>query len=128
MNIVITSNSNDDYLLIESTGSIETKEGLIKHARVIYEEIVKHEFKKVLVVLSRTHLLSELIPYFDLVKSYVDDYPPEIYEFKIAIVVAQEYKEIAESWESLCVSRGLEYHAFTLFRDAENWLLYSDDE
>ena len=123
MNITITSQNKKEYLLIESKGLIKTKEDLFMHSRMINDEIMKHDSKKILINEPETHFPLELFPYFGLVKEYVDNFPPEIRFLKIAIVVSDEYKEVADSWETLCVSRGLQYFAFTSFQEASDWLL-----
>ena len=123
MDITITSQNKDEYLLLESRGSIQTKEELFMHSHMVYEEIRKYGAKKILINEPETHFPVELFPYFGLVKEYTDNFPPEIRALKIAIVVADEYKEVAETWETLCVSRGLQYFAFTSFEEASEWLL-----
>ena len=123
MEITINSQSKKDYLLIETKATIETPEDLLEQSQIVYGEISKHDFKKVLVDERETNLLNSLIPYFDLVKNYVEKFPPEIYDLKIATVVSEENKEVAASWEAICLSRNLNYHSFTSFQDAEKWLL-----
>jgi hypothetical protein len=123
MNITLTSENKKDYLLIESKGTIENKEELFEHSWSIYNEIARHGAKKILINEPDTHFPLDIFPYFDLVKNYIDNFPPDIRQLKIAIVIAKEYKEISASWESLCLSRGLQYFAFTEFTDAEQWLL-----
>ena len=123
MNLSITSQNNDGYLLIVCKGDIGTKEELFKHSQLLFDEIMKHRAQKVLVNNIETHLPLEIFPYFGLVQEYVESYPPEIRSLIIAIVVAQEYKEVAESWETLCVTRGLSFYAFTSLDEATQWLL-----
>ena len=123
MNLTITSQNKDGYLLIECKDDIETKEQLFKHSQLLFDEIMKHSAQKVLVNDIETHLPLELFPYFGLVQEYVENYPPEIRSLIIAIVVAPEYKEVAESWETLCVTRGLSFYAFTSLDEASQWLL-----
>ena len=123
MNLTITSQNKDGYLLIECKGDIETKEELFKHSQLLFDEIMKHGAQKVLVNDIETHLPLELFPYFGLVQEYVENYPAEIRSLIIAIVVAPEYKEVTESWETLCVSRGLQFYAFTSLDEASQWLL-----
>jgi hypothetical protein len=128
MNVTITSYPKEDYLLIESKGTIETMEGLLAHSQMIWEEIHNHDFQKILVNEPETILPLELVPYFNLVKNYVDNFPPEIYDLKIAVVFSEKYKEMILSWESLCQSRGLRYFVFTSFEDAIHCLMNDDDE
>lgn len=123
MEISITSQSKKDYLLIETKANIESKEELMKQSQLIYEEIIRHPFKKILIDERETHLPDNLYAFFDLVKGYVEAFPSTIHELKIAIVVAKEYKEMADTWETLCVSRKLNYFGFTSLEDAEKWLL-----
>jgi hypothetical protein len=123
MDLTITSQNKKEYLLIESKGSLETKEDLFEHSRLLYNEIIKHGAKKILIDEPATHFPLEIFPYFDLVKNYIDNFPPEVRSLKIAIVIAEEYKEIGDSWEALCVSRGLQFFAFISFEEAIDWLL-----
>ena len=123
MNLTITSQNKDGYLLIVCKGNIETKEELFKHSQLLFDEIMKHGAQKVLVDDIETHLPLEIFPYFGLVQEYVENYPPEIRSLIIAIVVAAEYKEVAESWETLCVTRGLSFYAFTSLDEASQWLI-----
>ena len=123
MNLNITSQNKEGYLLIVCEGNIETKEELFQHSQLLFDEIMKHSAQKVLVDDTETHLPLEIFPYFGLVQEYVDNYPPEIRSLIIAIVVAPEYKEVAESWETLCVTRGLSFYAFTSLDEATQWLI-----
>ena len=123
MDITITSENKKEYLLIESKGTIETKEDLFAHSQMLYDEIKKHGAKKILVNAPETYFPLELFHYFGLVQDYKDNYPPEIFNLKIASVVCNDYREVAASWEALCQSRGLQYFSFTSFQDAVDCLL-----
>ena len=122
MNITITSQNKKEYLLIESKGSLETKEDLFEHSQMLYDEIVKHGSQKILINEVETNFPLELFHYFGLVQNYEDNFPPEIRNLKIAIVVSNDYKDVAASWEALCQSRGLQFFAFTSFQDAVSGL------
>lgn len=123
MNLTITSQKRYGYLFIESKGALENVDELMAHSRLIYEEITKHDFKKILVYEVETRLPLDLIPHFNLVKSYNEQYPPHIRELTIAVVVADPYKEVAGTWEAVCQSRGLQYFVFTSLEEAVNCLL-----
>ncbi len=123
MEIAITSHKKKEYLLIETKAIIESKEDLITQSKMLYEEIAKYGFKKILIDESESKLPCDLVPYFDLVKNYVEEFPPEIRQLKIATFIAKEYKEFADTWETLCQSRGLNYFAFTSLQEAKKWLL-----
>ena len=123
MEITITSHEETNYLLIETKATIETKEDLILQSEMLYEEIAKYHFKKILINQLETKLPKDLVVYFELVKNYVEEFPPEIRELKIATFIDEEFKEVSASWETLCRSRGLNYSSFTSFTEAKNWLL-----
>ncbi|MEO6188558.1 MAG: hypothetical protein ABIO82_03375 [Ginsengibacter sp.] len=128
MNITIATFPKEDYLLIESKGTVETMEELLAHSQMIWEEISKYDFKKILVDDLETIFPLDLASYFNLVKNYVENFPPEIYEAKITIVASEIYKEVMFSWETLCQSRGLQYFVFTSIEDAVHCLTSDDDE
>lgn len=122
MQLTITSHNKDGYLLIESKGTLQTKEELIKHSQLMFDEIMRQGAKRIIVDDTGTDFPLELFPYFGLVQDYAVSYPPEIRSLIIGIVVAQEYKEVAASWESLCLTRGLQFYAFTSLEEATGWL------
>lgn len=119
----ITSEIKDGYLLIVCKDEIQTQEELSAHSKKLFNQIRKHGAQKVLVNDIETHLPLELFPYFGLVQEYVENYPPEIRSLIIGVVVAPEYKEVAESWETLCVTRGLSFYAFTSLEEASQFLI-----
>jgi hypothetical protein len=123
MNVTIAAQKRDGYLFIESKGTLENVDELMAHSRMIYEEITKHDFKKILVYEPETSLPLDLVPHFKLVQSYIEQYPPDIRELTIAVVVADNYKEVAATWETICQSRGLQYFVFTSLEDAVNCLV-----
>lgn len=121
--VIIESQDKGDYLLITSKGTLKNKEELAIHSQMVFDEIIKNGAKQVLVDDVETHFPEDLFAYFDLVKGYANDYPPEIRALKIAVAVAPEYKEVAASWETLCQSRGLHFCAYISLEDARAWLL-----
>ena len=127
MKITLSTYPKKDYLLIESKGTIDTMEELLAHSQMIWEEIRKYDFKKILIDEPGIQLPQEIVPYFNLVKSYIESFPPKIRELKIAVVVSEKYIEVGHTWESLCQSRGLQYFMFTSFDDALNCLTDEDN-
>ena len=127
MEISIIPHEKKEHLLIVTKATLETKEKLLAQSQRLYEEIAKHGFKKIIIDERETILPDDVVPYFDLVKNYIDEFPPEIRELKIATVVAEEYKEFADTWETLCMSRGLNFNGFTSYDEAEEWLLSEND-
>jgi len=128
MNVTLTTYPKEDFLLIESKGAIETMEELLAHSQMIWSEIDNHDFEKVLVNEPEIIPPQDLVLYFNLVKNYVDNFPREIYNVKIAVVCSESYKEVLSSWESVCQSRGLQYFVFTSFEDAIHCFYKDDDE
>ena len=128
MNVTLTTHPKEGYLLIESKGVIETAEELLAHSQMIWAEIQHHDFQKILINEPEIILPEDLVLYFNLVKNYVANFPPGIYDVKIAVVFSEKYKEMLLSWETLCQSRGLQYFAFTSFEDAMHCLINDDDE
>lgn len=128
MNFTLTTEFKEGYLQINSVGIIETMEDLRAHSKMIFEEIEKHTFHKILINEPGMKLPLDIVPYFNLVKDYVDSYPPEIHDFKIAVVVSREFKEVVCTWETLCQSRGLSFFGFISFQEAVDCLINEDDE
>lgn len=128
MSVIITSQPKRDYLLIESKGTIQSAEELLEQSQLVYAEIVKYNFNKILVNEPETILPLNLAPYFDLVKKYGESDKPEVRKVKIAIVVSEKYKHVVSSWETICHSRGFNFHIFTSFDKAEDYLLKDDVE
>lgn len=123
MSITITVQKKNGYLFIESKGSIENADELMAHSRRIYDEISKYDFKKILIYEPETSLPLDLVPHFNLVKNYKEQYPPDILQYTIAVVVDDTYKEVATTWETICQSRGHHYFVFTSLEDAINCLI-----
>ena len=123
MDITVAAVAKRKYLLIEPKGMAQTREDLILHCKLIQEEILKHECDKILINEPNTLFSLEITDYFELIKNYVDNSPPEIKSLKIAAVVAPAYKQVADTWESLCSSHGYLYYTFTCLEEAKAWLL-----
>ncbi|MCW3092509.1 MAG: hypothetical protein JWP81_3578 [Ferruginibacter sp.] len=123
VDVKVTSQNSEAYLLIDSKGVLQTKEDLFKHCQLIFDEIIKHAPQKVLINEPEMQFPPGLFSYFELVQHYIDDFPPEIADFKIAVVISEKFKEIGDFWETVCVNRGLQYFVFYSLEDATKWLL-----
>ena len=128
MDLTITSFPKEHYLLIESKGKLNTAEELLVQSQLVFAEIIKYDFKKILLNEAKTELPLNLTPYFELVKAYAESVQPEIHEVKIVVVVSKKYKEVVSSWETICHSRGLYFYIFTSFKKAEKFLLIDGDK
>ena len=92
MNVTLTTYPKEGYLLIESKGVIETMEELLAHSQMIWEEIQHHSFEKILINEPEIILPQNLVLYFNLVKNYVANFPPGIYDVKIVVVFPKSIK------------------------------------
>jgi len=119
----ITSQNNDDYLLIRSEAILKDENDLIQHAMLVFEEYKKYDNKKVILDGLETHFPSDLFPYYDLVQFYIEKFPPEVREIKLACIISPEYSRIGKFWETASNNRGFNYRAFTSLRDAEEWMM-----
>lgn len=128
MNFSITSEKRDGYLFIETSGCIESIEELLAHSKELFKEIGKYDLSKILIYEPEIILPFDIVPYFNLVKDYVDTYPPEIFHLKVSLVVSEANKGIGATWETLCQSRGLQFFYFTSLEDGKACLINEDDE
>jgi hypothetical protein len=123
MNITITSENMDDYLSIRSAGDIESKDDLLKHADLIYQEISKYDKQKILIDNIETRFPPDMFSYYEQVQYFSKTFPPWIRLLKIAVVVSPEFEEVGKFWETLSVNRGFQYFAFTSLEEAGQWLI-----
>ncbi len=94
-----------------------------EHCRLLFDEVLKYNCSKVLINEPGTTFPTDMFIYYNVVTHYIDNFPPEIRTLKIAVVIAEEFKELGYFWETVCVNKGLQYFAFTAFRDAHDWLV-----
>lgn len=109
MSLSMTSETQRDYLLIESKGTLSTAEDLILQSEMLQIEALKYNFTKILFNEIETILPEDLTPYFDLVKNYSESVRPELRNVQLAVVIADKYKEVALSWETISQSLGLKF-------------------
>jgi hypothetical protein len=121
--MTITSDNNSEYLLISSVGSLQDESQLFKHARLIYNEVKKHNNKRILLDALATEFPSDLFAYYDLVQFYIAELPPEIKELRLACVISPAYSNVGKFWQTASNNRGFQYRAFTSVREAEEWLI-----
>lgn len=94
-----------------------------EHCQLLFTEVLKYDTKKVLIDEPDTRFPTDMFIYYNLVTWYLDNFPPQIRSLKIAVVIAEEFKELGYFWETVCVNKGLQYFAFTNLQDAHNWLV-----
>lgn len=123
MNIEINIRVTPEYLLVESKGEIKSENDLQEHCKIIFDEILRHDKKKVLINETDTTFPNEILMYYNLVNFYINNFPPRIKTLKIATVLCKDYKEIGDFWETVCVNQGLTFFAFTTLEEAHEWLV-----
>ena len=121
--MTITSQNNVDYLLIRSVAILKNENDLIRHAMLVFDEYKKYDNKKVVLDGLATDFPSDLFSYYDLVQFYIEKFPPEVREIKLACIISPEYARIGKFWETTSNNRGFKYRAFTSLREAEEWLM-----
>ena len=123
MDINITSRPEEDYLYIECVGRITISSDLPKRAAIVYDEILKFDFKKVLFNQVDTIIPVGLFGYHDVVRHYENDFPAYLKEIKIAVVSAREYDNVGAFWQTICASKGYQFRNFNDLDKAKAWLL-----
>lgn len=118
----LLAETKEEYLLIKSTGSLGNLEELRAHSNDTYAVVAKHPFTQVMLLNNTMHYIVDLIPYYELVSFYSEDFPVEVRRLKVALVVAPQYDELGKFWETLCVNRGYNFHSFISEAEALNWL------
>ncbi|MEO6681678.1 MAG: hypothetical protein ABIN48_02530 [Ginsengibacter sp.] len=128
MNFSITSEERNSYLYMEVKGVVSDGEELAAHSKILYDKIGKLNHTKIIIVQSELLLPFDIVSYFDLVKDYINSYPPEIYHLKIVAIFSEENKLVGDTWETLCQSRGLKFYSFTSIEEGLDCLLMEDED
>lgn len=112
MNIKVTSIIENDYVLLEATGTVhdvsEYKLLMVK----FFEEIAKHDMSKVLVDMRAVQFPISLEQASESVSYIFESLPEVIKKWKITGVVSSDIKPIADYWEFLSKQNGLNYNVF----------------
>ena|SRR5687767_3996257 len=122
MSFTITSTNKDDHLFLLSTGVVEDRHDVIKHAEAVYAEVMKYDQKKILIDDRGTSWPTDLFSYYEQIEFFSQNFPPDIRLLKIAIVLPSETEEIGKFWETVCVNKGFNYHSFSSVEEAYQWL------
>jgi hypothetical protein len=123
MSFTLKSRKKKEYLLIISKGVLSMTEDLVSHSNRVYMETKKFKKQKILVDDTETTFPLSLFNYSDLVNHYVMNFPPEIKQFQVAIVIAEAFKSMAEFWETVCINKGYQFRVFSTVQEAHNWLV-----
>jgi len=120
MDITINTEVRREYLYIECKGEVVSAEELIAQSELIYQLFLKHNPSKILLYEMEMDFPSGLSAYLNLVNHYADNFGPEVKSIRVAVVIKDKYREIADFWETVCLNRGFQYQTFTDFNQAEN--------
>lgn len=112
MNISVTSIIENDYVLLEATGTVhdvsEYKLLMVK----FFEEIATHDMSKVIVDMRAMQFPISLEQVSESVSFIFESLPEVIKKWKIAGVVTSDIKPIADFWEFQAKQYGLNYNVF----------------
>ncbi len=89
-----------------------------------HEILVRNGWRRVLVDVTTAQAYPATVDYFDFA-SRLGDYTPR--NFKIALIVKEERKEIGRFVENVAVNRGMDVRCFTGREAALEWLLEERD-
>ena len=115
----ISTNQEEDYLLIKTSGTIN---GWIEFTKQLYEEITECNCNKTIIDHRELEFPDGLMHYVDLVGFYAENLPFDIRFLKVAVVINTKYEEVGHFWETYCHNRGFRYRAFTSMEDAKIWI------
>ena len=120
MEIKITSEEYNNILILKTQGEVNGWERLTDE---IYEEVKKHNCRKIIIDHSLLKFSSSIVHAVDLVKHYKDNFPSDIRLVTIAVVVPENNREFAEFWETYCNNSGYKYFSFTSMNSATEWIM-----
>lgn len=122
VNVMITSNIEDDYLLIKASCIVNDLTDYNFLMSKFHEEIIKYEKRKVLVDMREVKYPVSPILASDSVSYISNTFPNEIRVLKIAGVVSSSFKVIADFWEFQAIENGMDYKVFTSIEEAHNYM------
>ena len=120
MKPIITTNLVNNILILKTSGKIDSWEQITDN---IYKEVLKHNTKKIILDHRDLQLPTSILRYVEVVEHYQKNFPMEIHQLKVAVVVTEGNKSVARFWETYCLNRGFRYLAFTSMKDATNWVM-----
>ena len=109
----VISKEMGGYLLVVSSGTIETLEDWKELDRQEVELMFASDHKKVIVDERGVIHKEEILMVIKLVKQMIDNFPFELRYLRLAVVVDEGSMSIARFWETYSVNRGFNWRAFT---------------
>jgi hypothetical protein len=119
MEVKVSTNREEDYLLIRTCGAIE---GWVPLTKRLHEEISKHDCKRIILDHTLLEFPTHLTHYVDLVQFYAENFPGDMRFWRLAVIVDPKYKAVADFWETYCNNRGYPYGAFSSLEAARAWM------
>ena len=125
MPFTISTEKKLDYLLIKVKGKIENFEEHKSLARAQVEKILKNNIKKVITdhsEISYSMSYIGLISTTELVQFYIDSFPNQIKNFKVAAVLKNFFLTEGYFWEIYARNKGFDVRAFHKMEDAIEYI------
>jgi hypothetical protein len=128
MNVTVSSTKEADYLVIRSTGYIESLEELKELVTLYMDEAAKHGIEKVLIdeteIRHRTSSLAvaDRADLVSLVEFYGEVLPAEASSWKVCVVPAADVRDLSELWEFQVGEMGLGFRSFPTIEEAREFM------
>ena len=122
MHVTISSKAENDYLLIESSGSIVNLEEYKVLVKRYVDEIAKYGINKILLDESKIKWAKSLLLQSDIVDFITDELNEVMRELKIACVVDNDVIDIAKFWEFKSKQSGYNHKAFSSMDEARTFI------
>ncbi len=123
MTVAISSRVESDYLLIVSSGKIDTIEEYRILLRRYCDEILASGFKKILINESSVNYAKSFFLQSDIVEFYSSgELPEEFSTWKIACVGPEDMSMYYDFWEMVAQNSGYDQHGFSSIESAREFL------
>ena len=122
MKYIVSSHAKTDFLLIKTSGNVDNYDDDKHLANEVYEETMKHDFRKVLLDHRETDFTSSVTNQTQLIKYYSEELHFDIRLFRVAVVANEKSKETADFWEVYANNRGFNYKVFYAMEPAFEFL------
>ena len=123
MGVVMTTKIENEYLLINASGSIADQKEHELFTKRIFLEIKKSSLEKIIINVSKISFPVSLEIHQDIVAFYTEELPAEMRNWKIAVVDESDYREIGYYWEFMTQKQGIQnYRVFSSIKEARTYM------
>ncbi len=122
MKLTLSSKIENDYLIVEASGSIADIEEYKLLVKRYYDEIMKYDIKKIILDESKMQYPKSLVLQRDIVEHYSVGSSKAPRLWKLACVVDRNMIDIAKFWEFNATQRGCNHKAFDSIEEARAWM------